>query len=490
MATEIRKIIVRKGTAAELQNLQNTAGGLDEGEFGWTTDVGNKKLYIGVGGTQHTEVLTESHAVRTDNPHQVTLAQVGGEPAFEKNSAFNKDFGTEEGTVAQGNHGHTFGQIINTPTTLGGYGITDADTSTEVDNKITSAINTLIGTADETLDTLGEIAPRLVTAENDIDTLQADVIANADDIANLELGAASLGQTVNNNIVDIATNASDITDLQNDKQDNLVKYNNYKTVNGVDIFDMSYNNTLPGDAYLRTTPNRTFLGSASSDDLKTIITFNIANNYTAIPQSPYTPQITQTSVILYSQGAPNNNTAGQVGYVYWDITTGNLYRCTTSAPSSNFYQWEYAEGITAYASYNITALNTDTIYKFSGGGYTSEWQIPLSGGANLEYNGTLELGEPDTLTIYNFGLRGYTQLYVRYVYEDSTGDQLKYGQHQTFFTPDFGGSDIKDVISFKTPSGNTTILQANQVNGPTIEVIFGNNAETADVQTVYVYGLT
>lgn len=490
MATEIRKIIVRKGTAAELQNLQNTAGGLDEGEFGWTTDVGNKKLYIGVGGTQHTEVLTESHSVRTDNPHQVTLAQVGGEPAFYKNGAFNKEFGTTEGTVSEGNHTHAFSEITTKPDTLGGYGIIDADTSSQVTTKITNAIADLVNLAAVDLDTLGEIAPRLVTAEGDIDALQADVIVNADDIANLELGAASLGQTVNNNIADIATNASDITDLQNDKQDNLVKYNNYKTVNGVDIFDMSYNNTLPGDAYLRTTPNRTFIGSVSSDDLKTIITFNIANNYSAISGSPYTPQITQSSVILYNQGAPNNNTAGQVGYVYWDITSGNLYRCTVAQPSSQFYSWQFEEGITAYSSFNITALNTDTIYKFSGGGYTSEWQIPLSGGANLETQGTLELGEPDTLTIYNFGLRGYTQLYVRYVYEDSTGDQLKYGQHQTVFTPDFGGSDIKDVIPFKTPSGNTTILQANQVNGPTIKVIFGNNAQTADVQTVYVYGLS
>jgi hypothetical protein len=552
MATEIRKIVIRKGTAAELQNLQDVAGGLDEGEFGWTTN--EKKLYIGVGGTQHTEVLTESHAVRTDNPHQVTLEQVGGEPAFEKNGAFNKEFGTTEGTVAEGNHGHTFGQIINTPTTLDGYNISDADTSEQVNTKITEAIADLVNLAAIDLDTLGEIAPRLVTAETDIDALEADVNVHSGAINTLQQTAVSLSESIQTNIDDIAVAQDDITDLQNDKQDNLVKYNNYKTVNGVDIFDLTYNNTLPGDAYLRTTPNRTFLGSVSSDDLKTIITFNIANNYGPIAQSPYTAQITQTSVILYNQGAPNNNTAGQIGYVYWDISSGILYRCTTAAPSSNFYQWEVAESITAYQSYNVTTLNSNTVYRFNGGGYTSEWQIPVSGGANVETQGTLEIGQPASLTIYNFGLRGYTQLYIRYVYEDSVGDQLNYGQHQTVFTPDFGASSpdensvnfvglwtaydeegelrtyqvgdtvnyqgyyytaseihystqtppnnpsrwngplnfsaSPDVIPFKTPSGNTTILRAPQANGPTIEVVFGNNAETADVQTVYVYGLT
>ena len=45
--------------------------------------------------------------------------------AIVKNTAFNKDFGTTEGTVAEGNHTHTFASITNKPTTLAGYGITD-----------------------------------------------------------------------------------------------------------------------------------------------------------------------------------------------------------------------------------------------------------------------------------------------------------------------------------------------------------------------------
>ena len=38
-----------------------------------------------------------------DGSEDVTLAQVGAEPAFAKNDAFNKSFGTAAGTVCQGN---------------------------------------------------------------------------------------------------------------------------------------------------------------------------------------------------------------------------------------------------------------------------------------------------------------------------------------------------------------------------------------------------
>lgn len=45
----------------------------------------------------------DTHIANKSNPHGVTAAQTGAEPAFEKKSAFNKDFGTTEGTVCQGN---------------------------------------------------------------------------------------------------------------------------------------------------------------------------------------------------------------------------------------------------------------------------------------------------------------------------------------------------------------------------------------------------
>lgn len=56
----------------------------------------------------------------------LTNADIGSEPAFTKNTGFNKNFGTSAGTVSEGNHTHAFSTITGKPTTISGYGITDA----------------------------------------------------------------------------------------------------------------------------------------------------------------------------------------------------------------------------------------------------------------------------------------------------------------------------------------------------------------------------
>ncbi|MFC2948523.1 hypothetical protein [Virgibacillus sediminis] len=52
-----------------------------------------------------------THENKTNNPHGVTAAQTGAEPAFSKNTAFNKNFGATAGTVAEGNHSHTAAEV-------------------------------------------------------------------------------------------------------------------------------------------------------------------------------------------------------------------------------------------------------------------------------------------------------------------------------------------------------------------------------------------
>jgi hypothetical protein len=42
----------------------------------------------------------------TNNPHQISAAQIGAEPAFTKETGFNLPLGTTVGTVAEGNHNH------------------------------------------------------------------------------------------------------------------------------------------------------------------------------------------------------------------------------------------------------------------------------------------------------------------------------------------------------------------------------------------------
>jgi hypothetical protein len=153
------------------------------------------------------------------------------EPAFTKNTAFNKDFGTIADTVTEGNdvrlsdartplshthgnitnegaigatadevvvtgtsgvlttssrlgidsrtsfppsahthtkaditdfaHTHPFSEITATPTTLAGYGITDANTAAQIDTKIANAVSSLVDSSPAALDTLNELAAAL-----------------------------------------------------------------------------------------------------------------------------------------------------------------------------------------------------------------------------------------------------------------------------------------------------------------------------------------
>lgn len=492
MAVELRKIIIRKGTSAQFEELNLNGGGLDEAEFGFTTDT--NQLFIGVGDGQNKEVATATHTEDLNNPHQVTVSQIGAEPAFTKNTAFNKNFGINEGTVAEGNHGHTFSSLIQTPTTLAGYGITDADTSDEVDAKVQALKDTLLNGADTAFDSLYELQLAVQQANLDIGTNETAIDTNAGNINNLQLGIASLSQTVDNNIIDIEANQDAILT----KQDNLVFATNYKTVNGVDIFDMSYNNTS-GDAYLQRTPERTFVASASTDDIRDIITMPIGNNYGSILQNPYTNFITYggqnilESVILYQQGAPNNNTAGQIGYWLWDITNGNIYRCVTASPSSQFYQWQLEESITAYGSLNIgNALNEDTIYRFTGAGVTTEWEMNLAGGLNTYTSGTLQkVNNINDVVIFDSTLLTAKQWYIKYIYEDSaTGN--KYTQTQVVYPSDVAGTTsaiLDNVLLFKTPDGNNTTLRQSGFSETALKVNFGTNTLSQDFQEIYIYKL-
>lgn len=68
-------------------------------------------------------------------------------------------------------HTHSFGSLIGKPTTVVGYGITDAYTKIETDAKITAKFADFIGNAPATLDTIYEIAAALGNDPNAITTI-------------------------------------------------------------------------------------------------------------------------------------------------------------------------------------------------------------------------------------------------------------------------------------------------------------------------------
>ncbi len=72
---------------------------------------------------------TDNQKLFNDATSSIQTQLNGKENAFSKNTAFNKNFGTTAGTVAEGNHLHSFSDLQNNPTTIAGYGITDANKS-------------------------------------------------------------------------------------------------------------------------------------------------------------------------------------------------------------------------------------------------------------------------------------------------------------------------------------------------------------------------
>ena len=161
------------------------------------------------------ESVLNTHTNRTDNPHGVTKAQVGlgnadntadankvvasaGKLTTGRTISLSGDAtgsvsfdgsGNADIVVTVGNdtHTHAFGNLTGKPTTLSGYGITDADTSAQVTTKINNAVAALVDASPTTLDTLNELAAALGDDPNFATTtstaLGNRVVKNADIVA-------------------------------------------------------------------------------------------------------------------------------------------------------------------------------------------------------------------------------------------------------------------------------------------------------------------
>lgn len=128
------------------------------------SDAINTAATIGQSGDAHA-------AVQSGNPHNTTCTDIGAEPAIAKKTAFNKDFGTTAGTVAEGNHTHLIAEIsgVAAVATTGSYNDlanlpTIPERSTEILNDsnvdsgagtVTSALNTLLSSLSTTVDIKG-----------------------------------------------------------------------------------------------------------------------------------------------------------------------------------------------------------------------------------------------------------------------------------------------------------------------------------------------
>ena len=107
-----------------------------------------------------------------------------------------------------------FADLTTTPTTLAGYGITDAYTALQIDNAITDAINEILGDAPALLDTLGEIADAVGDDANFVTTINNAISLKAN-TADLAVIATSGSYNDLTNTPVIPTDISELTDTTN-----------------------------------------------------------------------------------------------------------------------------------------------------------------------------------------------------------------------------------------------------------------------------------
>lgn len=98
-----------------------------------------------------------------------------------------------------------FSDLTTTPTTIAGYGITDAYTKTETDNVVSTAVSTLIGDAPAVLDTLSELADAIGDDANFLTTLNSNIA--------LKANIADLATVATSGSYNDLTNQPDVSDL-------------------------------------------------------------------------------------------------------------------------------------------------------------------------------------------------------------------------------------------------------------------------------------
>ena len=115
-----------------------------------------------------------------------------------------------------------FTDLTTTPTTLSGYGITDAYTITQVDTAITAAVNEILGDAPALLDTLGEIADAVGDDANFVTTINNAISLKAN---STDLAVVATTGSYNDlaNTPAIPTDISELTDNNNRLASNITE---------------------------------------------------------------------------------------------------------------------------------------------------------------------------------------------------------------------------------------------------------------------------
>lgn len=164
------------------------------------------------GGLTSIEPLTIGDVVYDGTtPQTVTVSDIGAEPAFTKNTAFNKNFGTAAGTVMQGNDSRVTSAVQSV--TFAGAALTKSGTALSITQ---SDARTALGLGSAAYSDASSFATQ--TQGSNADTALAATQTNASAIQNIVNGTTTVGNAtnaVNANTATSATTASTASNATN-----------------------------------------------------------------------------------------------------------------------------------------------------------------------------------------------------------------------------------------------------------------------------------
>jgi hypothetical protein len=165
----------------------------------WSTITSTPTTLVGYGIT---DAATSAQGALADSALQsftVTQAMVTAhQAALTITESQISDLGSYLTTVA-------YADLTSTPTTIAGYGLTDAYTKTQTDSLVSTAVANLIGDAPAVLDTLSELADAIGDDANFITTINTNIALKAN---TSDLAAVSTSGSYND-----LTNKPDVSEL-------------------------------------------------------------------------------------------------------------------------------------------------------------------------------------------------------------------------------------------------------------------------------------
>lgn len=345
-------------------------------------------------GSEWSELSDDQHGKRTDNPHQVTAAQLGAETP---SGAQTKANAVQTNLTAHINSGtHKWSSITDKPGTLKDYGIGDTYTKTEADSYREEA-KTQIGAEQSELGV--EIKGRTL-----VNLLGKDGNFEVDTDGNGMADGWGLGSTAH-----WSTTALDTDAYIGTKSQKLVGSGNGSYTSIAKNYAISASKYYVLLANVKS-PNATVCYTRFGSDSGglTFAAHQISSSWSTICRK-LNPTIDATMVQFYTaQATPNTNTFYIDGVRLYEITQAEYNAIDSMTADQVATKYPYVDSVQFKKDVLVTQIGKNLLPAFNSG----EWTLHANAVVNSAYNVThnaAAAGENSTITFSNLvQLKEYT----------------------------------------------------------------------------------